>query len=457
VSEPARFSMRAANWLDDVHLLSQSTTNWKQQYKLRHNWAQGNCVLEELEVSSDSHQQPLLVRFSKGVIFTAAYGEGLRAWSLKGEKGLIGGINLTQGRIPTALCVDGCHRPENRHRLAVGFANGRFDIFEFEITTARFERVYKHSISTNGAISEISLHSNFLATMAESQTLSLYNLRYDSNMNEKARLIPVLLRSFKSHTASSPYSLSIRPSGTGTIMASIAFTMSTYYGFVMAVQEILFLPDGSLLNSRISYSSDRPENLSESAIGAVHNDSAVMSKSASHLSGHYSHSQSKPTSLSYTHPYLLVAHADNTLTLFLVKSTPDALSIGLGRTLWGHTSSVSCAQVGGRGKAVSVSRKGHELRVWELEGAFRTAMRRQVQTEEFSVKITPETKKSVSEKTVSLKDVSLQKNCGLSVAMEHCADEVSDFGDWIGFDEESVVVLRGKCHGKQAIAVYDFS
>ena len=82
------------------------------------------------------------------------------------------------------------------------------------------------------------------------------------------------------------------------------------------------------------------------------------------------HIHSKPTSLSYTHPYLLVAHPDNTLTLYLVTSTAQALSISAGSRLWGHTSSVSGAHVGGRGKAVSVSRRGDELRIWELEGGF---------------------------------------------------------------------------------------
>lgn len=145
------------------------------------------------------------------------------------------------------------------------------------------------------------------------------------------------------------------------------------------------------------------------------------------------HNHGGPTSLAYAHPYLLSALPDNTLVLHLVHGTASSLRVvspgawplaasalavapraagpggksttsttaavtlasagpqgaggrptsllapragpirdgsgGQGLRLWGHTSGVSGAEVTSRGRAVSVSRLGGEVRVWELEEA----------------------------------------------------------------------------------------
>lgn len=179
------------------------------------------------------------------------------------------------------------------------------------------------------------------------------------------------------------------------------------------------------------------------------------------------HIHSKPTSLSYTHPYLLVSHPDNTLTLYLVSSTAESLSISEGSRLWGHTSSVSGAHVGGRGKAVSVSKKGDELRVWELEGGFGSlSARKRLAVGDLSVRVQPESKK------VESQDPSQQ--AGLDLVSRKTkpsnitdtttpgdsdaeADELTLTRGWIGFDEENVVVLKEQCQGRQALVVYDFT
>lgn len=129
--------------------------------------------------------------------------------------------------------------------------------------------------------------------------------------------------------------------------------------------------------------------------------------------------------------YLLASHADNTLTLYLVKSTATAVSIDSGQRLWGHTSGVSTAQVSGRGKAVSVSARGSELRVWELEGGVSEKRRLSA-----SVRVQP------------------QNYPNDDVGKKWCEDGLGWLG---GFDEETVVVLREKDEGRQALVVYDFT
>ena len=164
-------------------------------------------------------------------------------------------------------------------------------------------------------------------------------------------------------------------------------------------------------------------------------------------------SLTKPTSLSYSHPYLLASHPDNTLTLYLVQSTETALSIGDRSRLWGHTSSVSGAHVGDRGKAVSVSAHGDEIRVWELEGGLgSSSSRKRVAAGEASVQVRPE-KKAMADGTL----IYSERNLALGDALGTDMDELSTTKGWVGFDEEKVVVLREKGLGTQALVVYDFS
>jgi hypothetical protein len=159
--------------------------------------------------------------------------------------------------------------------------------------------------------------------------------------------------------------------------------------------------------------------------------------------------------MSYSHPYLLVAHPDNTLSLYLVKSTASVLSIGPGNRLWGHTSSISGAHVGIRGKAVSVSRLGDELRVWDLEGGTASlANRRRFRNGELSVRVQPS---KVGDDMLEGQDVDNERNVGLRYALDQPFDDSSVNRGWVGFDEQSVIVLKEKSEGSQALVVYDFT
>jgi WD40 repeat protein len=152
--------------------------------------------------------------------------------------------------------------------------------------------------------------------------------------------------------------------------------------------------------------------------------------------------------MSYSHPYLLAAHPDNTLTLYLVNSTSKALSISHGTRLWGHTSSVSGAHVGTRGKAVSVGRLGDELRVWDLEGGMGSAAsRKRSLNGDLSVRVQP------LKTTQDANDVEF----GLRSALEQGFDDETVSRGWVGFDEQNVIVLREKREGCQSLVVYDFT
>jgi hypothetical protein len=159
--------------------------------------------------------------------------------------------------------------------------------------------------------------------------------------------------------------------------------------------------------------------------------------------------------MSYSHPYLLVAHPDNTLSLYLVKSTSSALLISSGNRLWGHTSSISGAHIGMRGKAVSVSRLGNELRVWDLEGGIATsANRRRFPNGDMSVRVQPSKTLDDSDKP---QEDHLQDKAGLRLALDQGFDDSTVSRGWVGFDDQNVIVLQEKPEGSQALVVYDFT
>jgi len=120
---------------------------------------------------------------------------------------------------------------------------------------------------------------------------------------------------------------------------------------------------------------------------------------------------------------------------------------------------VSGAHVGGRGKAVSVSTRGDELRIWELEGGISpSATRTRLTHGDLSVQVRSEERSSdhAPKSNASLESAS-QGDVTASPAFQDRSDDFSIARGWIEFDEENVVVLREKSQGGQVLAVYDFT
>ncbi len=460
------YSSRGSRWLDDSHLVSEGRNpNWKRQYKLRHNWSQGRCEISEIHVAEQPPVPPLLVRLHRGVVFTVDCTAGLRAWSLRGEQKLIATACLESDEAtrvsesaPTALAIDVHNEENDRIRVAVGFADGHFGIYELQRDASIFVHQYTHPPSSNGMISAIAYNFPHFLTMTEAQLLSLYCFEVKPKQQAAMESLhpPRLLSSLRSHTVWPPLSLSLRGSSEH-ITASIAYALPTYLsGWSVGLQELRLTLEGDVLESRLASAIDQgfqpfyPLSSSSPSSLLQQENSATRSTLVERLL-----SSTKPTSLSYSHPYLLASHPDNTLSLYMVTSTTDVLSIGNGRRLWGHTTSVSGAHVGDRGKAVSVSSRGDELRVWELEGGL---SKRRVTAAEESVEVRAGIRdNAVEEHVTNSLEVSAARNALRRLGDERHAAELAVAPGWVGFDEEKVVVLHEKGLGTQALIVYDFT
>lgn len=456
------FASKASRWLEDEYLVKGGRkTNWKRQYKLRHNWSRGTCAVKEIQVAEESTVPPVLVQMHDGVIYMADTTDGLRAWSAKGERKMLAQKHFEQSHgPPTALAIDSQPQSSQLSRLIVGFEDGSFALYSLENSEGRFTHHYSHEPSSSGVISAVALAYPYGVTMTATHLLSLYVFADPSGDLAASDISdpPRLLHSLKSHTVWPPLSTSLRIAES-SIVITIAYALPTYLsGWTVGIQEIRINSKGRLLGSRLASAIDqhyRPLAFSSPPI-MHHLPPPAVSSLATSTTLEMRHIHSKPTSLSYSHPYLLVSHPDNTLTLYLVTSTTDSLFISSGSRLWGHTSSVSGAHVGGRGKAISVSRRGDELRVWELEGGFASAAaKRRLAGGDLSVQIRPE-KPPVTRTSQAGLDL-MNNAIPIGALNNESSEELTLTRGWIGFDDENVVVLKEQSQGRQALVVYDFT
>ncbi|MCJ1285321.1 hypothetical protein MMC26_004661 [Xylographa opegraphella] len=459
------YSSRISKWLKDDHLVREGNeTNWKKQYKLRHNWSKGSCDVSEILISERPSLPPMLVRLYEDIVITADKPHGLRAWIMKGSQRLLASVDLNLGGglqevwdAPTSLAIDNSSSNAASLRISVGFSNGRFGVYALIKEDGILTCQYMHAASSNGAVSAIAYAAPHLVTMTDAQLLSLYSFPTHSTDSDFKKDPPQLKASLKSHTAWPPLTLSIRASSS-SIIISIAYALPTYLsGWSVGLQELRTSTEGTVIHSRLTSATNqgfRPLFASSSGF-ATPNSETDDTPSISVLHG-APPSLTKPTSLSYSHPYLLASHPDNTLTLYLVQSNDTDLVIGEGSRLWGHTSSVSGAHVGDRGKAVSVSAHGGEIRVWELEGGIGSASsKKRAAAGQTSIQIRPEPKKP--EQPPGASGLSVDGSGRRRSHSDQAIDDISTTKGWVGFDEEKVVVLREKAQGTQALVVYDFS
>ena len=507
------YSSKISKWLDDDHLVKRgSATNWKRQYKLRHNWSRGSANVSETQIAERPSQPPLLVRLHDDIVVTADPVAGLRAWVLRGDDRLIATAPFHKDKEdrstgPTSLAIDGTQSRDDRVNISIGYDDGSFAIYTLLRKERRFVRRYVHAPSRNGPIHAIAYASPYLLTMTGAPLLSLYRfawgpeeassdpksspndmdsafsqesmaqgklslqvanqeedgpVRKDEGLGDDVKISPPkLISSLRSQTAYPPISLAIRASST-SIVASIAYAMPTWTsGWSVGLQEICLSPEGAIIDSRMASAATRgalpPPSNPHMRTSVQNFSTAILDQQV--VTGVRMALGSKPASLSYNHPYLLSAHPDNTLTLYMVTSNTEGLSIGVGSRLWGHTSSVSGAHVGDRGKAVSVSAVGNELRVWELEGGMSSsASRRRAAAGEASVQVRPERKIAISEtKTEKALRASSGGFTSSESMRERTFDDSTVTQGWVAFDEEKVVLLREKMLGSQALVVYDFA
>ncbi|KAG6191077.1 hypothetical protein E4U36_001107 [Claviceps purpurea] len=404
--------------------------------------------------------------------------------------------------------------------VAIGYEDGTFEVWRLDIKRSKFSLCYRHAKNCLGELVAITYAHPYLLTASRLGSISLFSFgsshvatsnafradagsektsnskqepasspscvscandddgngdKLDSTTGPRAALPrPRLLTSLKSHSTRPPLALSIRPT-TDSVVASIAYTFDAIGGWCIGIQDL------DIKTSRTTSGTSKPDMVVASKVAYSLPIRTRQSPTTSSPSSRPSLNRSSPPSpirfledeeedgrglglmmvngdqddgpirLCYSHPYLLATLPDNTLLLHLCTSTASSLSISPGIRLWGHTSGISDAEITPRGKAVSISTRGNEIRVWELEGRVggsSVALRpRRSPRKESSMGLrrTSETARSKPPRRTSV-DVNPDAD-----------SDAEDRKNWVGFDDEMVVVLKEASDGRESLMVYDFT
>lgn len=423
--------------------------------------------MTEIEFPQPPHP-PVLVKFCAGLILTADSGHGLRAWIASNPKSCVASTtSLSKSQrehsstTPTALAATRSPHLDGIE-IAVGFEDGSFSMYDLNVKVSRLSLRFTRSGSTGETVTSMAASSPYLLTVSQRKVLSLYKMPLGhrspgevDTTGEEVRL----LASLTADNIMAPMSLSIRVVQS-EIIASIVYSFFHIgCGWSLGIQELRLDRDGQQIGSRLATTVD-------SQYGIQSLQSIALSRRGSHSVPNYGSGRGSgrflsvptepsilhhqpPTSLSYSHPYLLASHADNTLTMYLIVSTSGHLFVKGGQRLWGHTSSVATVQVSDRGKAISVSSRGDEIRVWELETVL-SSPAAQGRMKENSIRLSPENNTGtewqagrdlLNSTRLTSTDISRQL-----ARMRGC----------VGFDDERILLLREKETGTPLLECYDF-
>ncbi|KAJ6442423.1 F-box domain-containing protein [Purpureocillium lavendulum] len=452
---------------DDPAAAIADTVDWKKQYRLRHNWARGRCAVDEVPVH-EVERSPLpewqtLVKVVDGLAVTADAESGLRVWDLKTRKAVaqrhLRSVDGAPSQ-PTCLAVDDQHLPRGVLDISAGFEDGTFGIWRFDAKRRRVALVHRQVKSYFGELVAIAYGHPYVLTATKLGFITLYTFdetgqgaaattgdggaqqRQDEPAAPRAKdadeaLLPQprQLTSLKSHSTRLPLALSIRRMA-NSVVASIAYTFDAVGGWAIGVQDLDIKPSETsrpdVVSSRVAYS--LPTQTRKSATPSPESTPTRAGARSPRHRASPDDGDDGPIRLCYSHPYLLATLPDNTLVLHLCTSTATSLSISPGIRLWGHTSGISDAEITPRGKAVSVSTRGDEIRVWELEGRVGGS----------SVEVKP---RQPDDTDIKADDRPSSRD----------SDVAEDRKNWVGFDDEMVVVLKEARDGRESLMVYDFT
>jgi hypothetical protein len=475
VHSRTRTRIASRDWWNNerTHKDGEERKDWKHLFKVRHNWHNGRCAVSEMDILESSPQRPEarslpttsfwdeptlpvsapLVQFDGKIFIAADHDAGLRAWDIgrmeNGRRKIIGSQQFHKfeqgwqlGK-PTALGIGGGGLTTD---VVLGFDSGGAMILRLDpsdgVEGLDFGFTLRYVLPPNllpDKILHVRFSHPFFVTLDANYYLRAYVFESDSFILHPPRPLTTL----HAQALQGPCNLTLRRPKSGseqTITASIAYSMPILQGgWSVGIQEVVLdtsSPNG-IGQTRIGTCIPPTFQLGilpDQAPSAVHSMSVPVAS---------------PTSISYSHPYLLTSHRDNTLTLYLARTTEKEISIGQPRRLWGHTTGVARAGVAGRGRAVSVSQIGGEVRVWELESIAAAVSKTDAETEDGALVGIVE--------SVRVENASIPLRVGKEMYLDTIPSRTSKAVEWIGFDEEKVLVVTSDRERDKNVTLYDFT
>ena len=389
-------------------------------------------------------------------MFTLDGLHGLRAWST-GTQELLAtcpiGLKLDQQSAekatPSSLAVDS-NTAGHISIVALATSSGGVLIYVLNRELRRISPFCTFSLTGSSAIFAIAIRSTYLATLDEARTLNVFVLP-ESPSECFTCTIPRILTTVKSSTELTNMTLSISISTAGLVTSCVYALPSYPTGWTINLQEINLSLDGTIAHTRLASPSKAAAAFTSGyqETGMRQRRGTQKRNSSKGVILGPSDSASKPTTLSYAHPYLLASYPDNTLNLYLIQSTAEELNIHYTGRLWGHTSSISSACVGNQGKAITVARSG-EIRAWNLNNITRPKeMHNSINSGPDGIAIRSLSRSACHEHN---------PRASSSTRAQQSTSEASPLTtDVVGFDDERVVILAEKCPNVMTLITHDFS
>lgn len=470
-----RSRLASRDWWNNerTHTEGESRRDWKQLFKLRHNWHKGRCAVSEVDISNSPPQQeqfyeppqmsfwgelqlPVsapLVQFDGKIFITADKESGLRAWDIgqmENGKRKIVGCRRFQGYeegwklgAPSALSID---NSDGEMNIIVGFESGGAMILRLNPADGTEETDFGFIVRfvlpppiDPTKLLQLAYSHPYLVTLDDNYNLHAYVFELSSLHLTPPRPLATL----HAQALKGPCNLTLRrpkSDSEHTITASIAYSMPVLHGdWSVGIQDVVL-------------DFETPSGIAQTRIGTCTLPCFALNITPDQppLQVHSMSARSaSPTSISYSHPYLLTSHRDNTLTLYLARSSDKEITIGQPRRLWGHTTGVARAGVAGRGRAVSVSQVGGEVRVWELESIAAAVSKADAQADSSAVVGIVE--------SVRVENPSAALRAGRELYLDCAPSRMPATVQWIGFDDEKVLVVTSNRERDKNVTVYDFT
>jgi hypothetical protein len=422
------------------HIWREHSTNWKRQYKIQYNWARGKCHIKELTVNDTASPIPLITRLCERHIYTLEVASRIiKVWSAIDQR-LLGSFNLPDSEIlPSALAINPSKANVNEHDLLIGFSNGSFSKLSFDIKRGSFFVAYIHEAKAiNATITDIAYYDPYVATFSTTKIFNVYKL-------QGSPIDAVIISSLQSDRLYSQCTVSLRLLES-TLHAAVVFVLPNTWAPIIQ-ESLIHYETGEVLASRLAVAE------------LPHRPFGTGLRHPAHTHWSYSHSQAN--SISYSYPYIVVPLPDNSVQAYLVKSTATEIGITHYERLIGHTEGVAGARVESSGKAISVGRTARDVWIWQLnelpnyKNRFLDRDAGEAHALAHSYLLLGETYRW-ARKQREWERLEGDRS-SLRIQAKSSNKSGAEYAGYVGFDDESVVVLKTGPQGLQNVAVYDFS
>ncbi|ORZ00613.1 hypothetical protein BCR43DRAFT_485525 [Syncephalastrum racemosum] len=331
--------------------LNARKRKWKTQYKIGHNWLSGNCHISHIDIPSSlpgvGSDQAIRVDFFNDLLCIGReQSSTIELWRLRnGDATPVSVGNLQETCTITSFKLD--RESTAPFRIAVGFNDGGCSVWELHDRGVSFTLHQLVSFASctrfTKPVQTIGFCYPILVTCTNDMHLSAFYIGgdrggphhiYDLQCELDCYCPAVeISRQPDEHPALGPI---------WRVMICFEPPSSVHS---VSVEEILF-SSHTLISSRSSTSLDYDDLFLPSTL-----DPLLLAR--------------RTNSLVISEPYIMTAHADNTIRQYQIDRSHDRLRIRFARMLTGHTCSVTAVALqAAAGRLVSGDRCG--IKIWDL-------------------------------------------------------------------------------------------